>query len=118
MVGSGDQAIEEGIYITRFARNVTVIVLHDEGILDCNRISAEKALCRKGMCFVWNSTIQEIKGKDTVESVVIKNVKTGETSELACQGRIYVRRDGPFHEISERKRSGNRTREDIFQPTS
>lgn len=86
VVGSGDQAIEEGTYITRFARNVTVVVLHDEGVLDCNKISAEKAFCQKGMCFVWNSTIQEIKGKDTVESVVVKNIKTGETSELACQG--------------------------------
>ena len=43
VVGSGDQAIEEGMYIAKYAKSITVIVLHDEGQLDCNKQAAEKA---------------------------------------------------------------------------
>ena len=86
VVGSGDQAIEEGMFITKFARKVTVIVLHDEGVLDCNKVSAEKAFNNEKMEFIWNSTIEEVLGKDNVEGVKIKNLKTGLSSELKCQG--------------------------------
>ncbi len=89
VVGSGDQAIEEGMYITKFARKVTVIVLHDEGILDCNKVSAEKALNHEKMEFIWNSTIEEVLGEENVEAVKIKNLKTGKLSELACQGVFF-----------------------------
>ncbi|MEG6510331.1 thioredoxin-disulfide reductase [Desulforamulus ruminis] len=86
VVGSGDQAIEEGMFITKFARKVTVIVLHDEGILDCNKVSAERAFNNEKMEFIWNSTIEEVLGEENVEGVKIKNLKTGTSSELACQG--------------------------------
>ncbi|MFZ7104556.1 MAG: thioredoxin-disulfide reductase [Peptococcaceae bacterium] len=89
VVGSGDQAIEEGIYITKFAKKVTVIVLHDEGTLDCNKLSAEKALRNEKMEFIWNSTIAEVFGDYNVQGVKIKNIKTGESSELACQGIFF-----------------------------
>ncbi|MBP2640903.1 MAG: FAD-dependent pyridine nucleotide-disulfide oxidoreductase [Firmicutes bacterium] len=86
VVGSGDQAIEEGMFITKFARKVSVVVLHDEGILDCNKVSAERALNNEKIEFIWNSTIEEIMGEDNVERVRIKNLKTGSSSELNCQG--------------------------------
>ncbi|MFZ5943513.1 MAG: FAD-dependent oxidoreductase [Bacillota bacterium] len=89
VVGSGDQAIEEGMYIAKFAKKVTVIVLHDEGTLDCNKISAAKALQNEKMQFVWNSTIEEVIGNNSVEAVKIKNVKTGECSVLSCQGVFF-----------------------------
>lgn len=89
VIGSSDQAIEEGMYITKFAKTVTVIVLHDEGILDCNKLSAEKAFQNEKMKFVWNSTIEEVLGKFNVEGVKLKNIKTGETSELACEGVFF-----------------------------
>lgn len=91
VVGNGDAAIEEAIYITKFARKVTIIVIHDEGIVDCNRISAEKAFANPKIGFVWNSVLSEIKGDLDVESVVIKNLKTGELTELPTSGVfIYV----------------------------
>ncbi len=89
VVGSGDQAIEEGMYITKFARKVTVIVLHDEGILDCNKVSAERAFNNGKMEFIWNSTIEEVLGKENVEGVKIKNIKTGTSSQLICQGIFF-----------------------------
>jgi thioredoxin reductase (NADPH) len=89
VVGSGDQAIEEGMFITKFARKVTVIVLHDEGILDCNKVSAERAFNNEKMEFIWNSTIEEVLGEDNVNGVKIKNLKTGSSSELTCQGVFF-----------------------------
>lgn len=89
VIGSGDQAIEEGMYIAKFARKVTVIVLHDEGILDCNKVSAERALRHEKMEFVWNSTIEEVLGEESVEGVKIRNIKTGATTVLACQGVFF-----------------------------
>lgn len=89
VVGSGDQAIEEGMYITKFAKKVTVIVLHDEGVLDCNKVSAEKAFNNKKMEFIWNSTIEEIIGTDSVEQVRIKNLKTGNIAKIGCQGIFF-----------------------------
>lgn len=89
VVGSGDQAIEEGMFITKFAKKVTVIVLHDEGILDCNKVSAERAFNHEKMEFIWNSTVEEVIGGESVEGVKIKNLKTGNSSELACQGIFF-----------------------------
>ncbi|WP_088225451.1 thioredoxin-disulfide reductase [Desulfosporosinus sp. FKB] len=89
VIGSGDQAIEEGMYITKFAQKVTVIVLHDEGILDCNKLSAERAFQNKKMEFIWNATVEEVLGEENVEGVKIKNLKTGESSELTCQGVFF-----------------------------
>ena len=89
VVGSGDQAIEEGMYITKFARKVTVLVLHDEGILDCNKVSAERAFSNDKMEFIWNSTIEEVLGTENVEGVKLKNLKTGDSSEFKCQGVFF-----------------------------
>lgn len=89
VVGSGDQAIEEGMFITKFARKVTVIVLHDEGILDCNKVSAEKAFQNEKMEFVWNSTLEAVLGEENVEGVQVKNLKTGSSSVLPCQGVFF-----------------------------
>lgn len=89
VVGSGDQAIEEGLYITKFARKVTVIVIHDEGILDCNKVSSEKAFNNEKMEFIWNSTIEEVLGNENVEGVKIKNLKTGNIEEINCQGVFF-----------------------------
>ncbi len=86
VVGSGDQAIEEGMFIAKFAKKVTTIVLHDKGVLDCNKLSAEKALRHEKMEFVWNSTVQEITGHENVEGIKLKNLKTGAISSLPCQG--------------------------------
>lgn len=89
VVGSGDQGIEEGMYITKFASRVTVVVLHDEGILDCNRESAAKAFQNPKMDFIWNSVLAEVCGTNEVTGVKIKNMKTGEITDFPCDGVFF-----------------------------
>lgn len=89
VVGSGDQAIEEGMFIAKFADKITVIVLHDEGTLDCNKQAAEKAFQHPKMNFIWNAVLDEIYGEESVQGVKVKNLKTGEISDLACEGVFF-----------------------------
>lgn len=89
VVGSGDQAIEEGMFIAKFADKITVIVLHDEGVLDCNKQAAEKAFQHPKMNFIWNSVLDEIYGEDSVQGVKVKNLKTGDISDLPCEGVFF-----------------------------
>lgn len=89
VIGNGDAAIEEAMYLTKFAESVTIIVIHDEGILDCNKASAEKAFANPKLKWVWNSTIEEIHGDELVESVSIKNIKSGEISNLEVNGVFF-----------------------------
>ncbi|ATW27682.1 thioredoxin-disulfide reductase [Candidatus Formimonas warabiya] len=89
VVGNGDAAVEEAMYLTKFAETVTIIVIHDEGILDCNKASAEVAFANPKIKWVWNSVLDEIKGDGLVESVMIKNIKTGEISEMETNGVFF-----------------------------
>jgi thioredoxin reductase (NADPH) len=89
VVGNGDAAIEEAMYLTKFAETVTIIVIHDEGILDCNKVSAEKAFANPKIKWVWSSVLEEIKGDGIVESVVLKNIKTGELTEMETNGVFF-----------------------------
>lgn len=89
VVGNGDAAIEEAMYLTKFAETVTIIVIHDEGILDCNKVSAEKAFDNPKIKWVWSSVLEEIKGDGIVESVVLKNIKTGELTEMETNGVFF-----------------------------
>lgn len=89
VVGNGDAAIEEAMYLTRFAETVSIIVIHDEGVLDCNKASAEKAFANPKIKWIWNSVLEEIKGDGIVEEVAIKNLKTGEISALEVNGVFF-----------------------------
>ena len=89
VVGSGDQAIEEGMYITKFAETVTVIVLHEEGTLDCTPVLKERAFSNPKMKWVWNSTVNAIKGDGIVEEVELRNIKTGELSTIEANGIFF-----------------------------
>lgn len=84
VIGSGDAAIEEGMFLTKFARKVTVSVMHDKGIMDCNEIAKEAALKNPKMDFVWNSVVEGFEGAEHLERVVLKNVKTNELIPVEC----------------------------------
>lgn len=89
VLGAGDQAVEEADYLTGFASKVTIIVLHEKGHLDCNEVSAQRAYKNPKIEFVWSTTVQEIKGSDHVEALVLKNVETGEVSEVPADGLFF-----------------------------
>lgn len=84
VIGSGDAAIEEGIFLTKFASKVMVSVLHDEGKMDCNEIAKAAALANPKMEFHWNTTVDSYEGDGELERVVLKNVKTGEKTPISC----------------------------------
>lgn len=86
VLGSGDQAIEESIYLTKFAKEVIIIVLHNKGILDCNKIAAKKAFLNKKISFIWDSTVASVYGDENFKGLVIKNLTTGNNSNLEAQG--------------------------------
>jgi len=86
VVGNGDAAIEEAIYLTRFAAKVTIIVIHDEGVLDATRVIQERAFANEKIDFIWNSVLEEIKGDGIVEAVAVKNLKTGQVTNLETNG--------------------------------
>jgi thioredoxin reductase (NADPH) len=86
VVGNGDAAIEEAIYLTRFAAKVTIIVIHDEGVLDATKVIQERAFKNEKIEFVWNSVLEEIKGDGIVEAVAVKNLKTGKVADLETNG--------------------------------
>lgn len=86
VVGSGDAAIEEAEYLTKFAENVTVIVIHEEGKVDANQVSAERAFKNPDLKWVWNSTVKCVNGDEIVESVTLKNIKTGEETDYPTNG--------------------------------
>ena len=91
VVGSGDAAIEEAEYLTRFAESVTMVVIHEEGHVDANPVSAERAFKSPKIEWIWNSTVQKINGDEIVESITLKNIKTGEESDLPVNGVfIYI----------------------------
>jgi len=87
MVGGGDTAIEEALYLTRFAESVTVVHRRDQ--LRATRILQERAFGNEKIKFVWDSVLDEIKGRDAVEEVIVRNVKTGEKSSVFVNG-VFV----------------------------
>ncbi|MBY5944867.1 thioredoxin-disulfide reductase [Photobacterium rosenbergii] len=86
VVGSGNTAVEESVFLTKFVNKVTMVVLHDQGILDADRTAQEQAFANDKIEFVWNSVVEEITGDELVNGVKLKNLKTGEISELAADG--------------------------------
>lgn len=89
VVGGGDSAIEEGLFLTKFAREVIVIHRRDE--LRASDILQERALANPTMRFVWDSVVEEILGEQTVRAVRVRNVKTDEVSLIDTDGVfVYV----------------------------
>lgn len=78
VIGSGDAAIEEGMFLTKFAKKVYVSVMHSEGIMDCNEIAKAEALANPKMEFIWDTVVEEFQGEEKLNTVVLKNLKTNE----------------------------------------
>jgi thioredoxin reductase (NADPH) len=84
VVGGGDSALTEALFLTKFAKELTII--HRRDALRGTKIYQERALGHPKIKFLWNSTVQEIKGDSIVRSVIVKNVKTGQIKEFETDG--------------------------------
>ena len=83
VIGSGDAAIEEGMFLTKFASKVIVSVMHEEGRMDCNEIAREEAMANPKMEFIWNTLPAEFRGdEEHLRSVALKNLKTNEILDI------------------------------------
>jgi len=89
VVGGGDSAIDEGLFLTKFAREVIVIHRRDE--LRACKSFQERAFANPKMRFVWDSVVEEVLGDQTVTGVRVRNVKTDEESVIEADGVfVYV----------------------------
>ena len=90
VVGGGDSGVEEAIFLTRFAKSVTIVHRRDQ--LRAQQLLQERAFANEKISFIWDSVVKEIKGDDRrVTSVVFENVKTGQSSESDFGGVfVYV----------------------------
>lgn len=88
VVGGGDSAVEEAIFLTRFAKSVTIVHRRDE--LRAQKVLQDRAFANEKIRFVWDSVVEDIHGDERkVTGVTFKNVKTGETSQ-ADFGGIFI----------------------------
>jgi thioredoxin reductase (NADPH) len=90
VVGGGDSAVEEGVYLTRFASKVTIVHRRDQ--LRAQKILQDRAFANEKISFIWNSTIKQINGTDgKVSGVTLVNTQNGEESEFKTDGVfIYI----------------------------
>lgn len=95
LVGGGDSALEEGLFLTRFVKSVSIIHRRDK--LRAGAILENRAKSNPKIKFIWNSIVTEINGEDSVNSVTIKNVVSGE--------EIIEKTDGIFIFIGHRPNS-------------
>ncbi|BAU26619.1 thioredoxin reductase (NADPH) [Aneurinibacillus soli] len=92
VVGGGDSAVEEGVFLTRFASKVTII--HRRGELRAQKILQKRAFENEKISFIWNTEVKEIRGENVVQSLLLHNRETGEETEFKADGVfIYVGMD-------------------------
>jgi thioredoxin reductase (NADPH) len=84
VIGGGDTAVEEALFLTRFAKLVYVVHRRDE--LRATKILQDRAFANKKIRFIWDTLPARIEGKTGIEALRVRNVKTGETSSLDVEG--------------------------------
>ena len=84
IVGGGDTAMEEALFLTRFAS--TVYVIHRRDTLRASKIMQERAMANEKIKFIWNTEVVEVVGEKEVKSLKLNNRETGEQSELSVGG--------------------------------
>jgi len=87
VVGGGNSGVEEGLFLTKFARSVTVLEVNDR--LGASQILREKAASHPQMSVRLNTTVEEFRGNGRLSSVVVKSVDTGKTEELT-PGAVFI----------------------------
>ncbi len=88
VVGGGDTAMEEALFLTKFASKVTVIHRRDE--LRASKAMQKRAFDNEKVEFLWDSQLEEVLGEKVVEGIKVKNKKTGETSTLEDVTGVFI----------------------------
>jgi thioredoxin reductase (NADPH) len=84
VVGGGDSALTEALFLTRFAKEITII--HRRDALRATKIYQERVFANPKIDFLWSTVVEEIQGNQTVESVLVKSVSSGEVREVPTEG--------------------------------
>jgi thioredoxin reductase (NADPH) len=84
VVGGGDSALEEAIFLTKFARSVTIVHRREE--LRASKIMQERAFANTKICFLWNHVVDAIEGDTKLSGITVRNVLTDEVSSLPVSG--------------------------------
>jgi thioredoxin reductase (NADPH) len=87
VVGGGDSALEEGLFLTKFATSVRVV--HRRDSLRAGPALQTRAFANEKMSFIWDSVVEEIKGNGSVQSAVLRHLKTDQVSEMPIDG-VFV----------------------------
>lgn len=99
VVGGGDSAMEEGLFLTRYANSVTIIHRRDE--LRAGAILQNRAMNNPKIRFIWDTVVTEISGGEAVQAVQLLNTKTEETSEMATDGVFIFIGHTPNNQLFE-----------------
>ncbi|MEU5880990.1 thioredoxin-disulfide reductase [Spirillospora sp. NPDC047279] len=97
VVGGGDTAMEEAIFLTKFARTVTVIHRRDE--LRASKIMQDRALANEKIRFLWDSEVLDVHGEEKVTAVQVRNIKTGAEARLDVTGLFIAIGHDPRSEL-------------------
>ena len=101
VVGGGDSAMEEAIFLTRFASRVTVVHRRDE--LRASKIMQERAFANPKIDFIWNAVVEDLIGDQTLTGVKLLDTVTGERTELAAGGLFIAIGHDPVTKLFEGK---------------
>lgn len=93
VIGGGDAAVEEALFLTRFGKSVTLI--HRRDRLRATKILQERAVANPKIDFIWGSVVTEIFGNEKMERIKIKDVKTERFKDIPCQGLFISIGIGP-----------------------
>ncbi|WP_031188546.1 MULTISPECIES: thioredoxin-disulfide reductase [Streptomyces] len=97
VVGGGDTAMEEATFLSRFAKSVTII--HRRDTLRASKAMQERAFADPKISFVWDSEVAEIHGENKLSGLTLRNLKSGETSELPVTGLFIAIGHDPRTEL-------------------
>ena len=87
VIGGGDSAVEEAIFLTKFASKVTLVHRRDK--LRASKIMQDRAMKNEKIAFQWNSTLEEVIGDEVVAGVRLRNIQTNQLEEIALSG-VFV----------------------------
>jgi len=97
VVGGGDSALEEGLFLTRYASSVTIIHRRDE--LRAGALLQKRAMNSSKISFIWDSVVEKINGSDALTSLQLKNKKSGEVSDFPVDGLFVFIGHSPNTEL-------------------